>query len=439
MPTRPTAFPFWGRVLLLAGIVGLVAGGGLLAYRLFERPTTLTLAIGSLDGGASKSAEIIASRFAKKTSPILLTVEKTGSLVDAAQAFAAGKADLAAVRADVGDLADARSVVVLDKGVVMLMALPDSHLATMEGLRGHTVGVVGGDVNRRLVGALTRQYDLARADVTFKDIAEADVRRAVEARDVAALLIVAPLTDKYLSYLRSLFKGAMPTLIPIDSAGAIADADGAYESYDIPKGTLRGAPAAPADDVTTLRVGYYLVANKKLPASLVARLTERIIAVRRNLVAERPQLAGIAAADTDPDAYIPVHLGAAEYYNGTEQSFMDRYGDDIYLAPMIFGALASLLAAAWRFLGLRLPDQREATLDALTALPRRIRRAVDPAALDALEEEADAMIGGQLALALRGDAGALDVPTLVSAAQRLDNLIHHRRLAVAREFAPGPG
>lgn len=438
MNVRPIAFPFWGRVMLLAGIFGLVAGGGLLAYRTFERPTTLTLAVGSFDGGAAKSAAIIASRFATKGSPIRLTVENVGSVADAAKAFAAGKADLAAVRADVGDLADARSVVVLDKGVVMLMALPGSRVTTIEGLHGRTVGVVGGDINHRLVGALTRQYDLARANVTFKDIAYADVRRAIETREVAALLVVTPLTEKYLTYLRSLFKGALPTLIPIDSAGAIADADGAYESYDIPKGTLRGAPPVPEDDVTTLRVGFYLVANKKLHNSLIAQLTERIIAVRRDLVAEQPQLAGIAAADTDPDAYISVHPGAAAYYNGTEQTFMDKYGDDIYLAPMILGALASIGAAAWRFLGLRLPDHREATLDALTALPRRIRRAADEAELDALEEEADAMIGGQLTLALRGDDGALDVPTLVSAAQRLDNLIHHRRLSFVRGPVPGP-
>jgi TRAP transporter TAXI family solute receptor len=431
MPTRPVAFPIWGRVLLLAGIVGLLAGGGLLAYRLFERPTTLTLAVGADDGGAAKSAAIIASRFARKSSPIRLTIENTGSGMDAAKAFAAGKADLAAVRADAVDLAEARSVVVLDKSVVMLMALPGTHITSVEGLRGHTVGVAGGAINRRLVDALTRQYDLARADVTFRDIAYADIRHAIETRDIAALLVVAPLTEKYLASLRSLFKGALPTLIPIDSAGAIADADGAYESYDIPKGMLRGAPPLPEDDVTTLRVGYYLVANKKLHSPLIAELTERIIAVRRDLVAERPQLAGIAAADTDPDAYIPVHPGAAAYYNGTEQSFMDRYGDDIYLAPMIFGALASVLAAAWRFLGLRLPDRREATLDALTALPRRIRRASDPAALDALEDEADAMIGGQLALAMRGDGGAFNVSTLVATAHRLDNLIHHRRLTLA--------
>jgi hypothetical protein len=251
--------------------------------------------------------------------------------------------------------------------------------------------------------------------------------------------VVIPLTEKYLSLVRGLFKTGAPVLIPIDAAGAIADANGAYESFDIPKGSLRGAPPVPDDDVTTLRVSYYLVANKKLHSSLIARLTEMVIAARRDLIAEQPQLAGIAAADTDPDAFIPIHPGAAAYYNGTEQSFMDKYGDDIYLAPMILGALASVLAAAWKFLGIRPPDHREATLNALYALPRRIRAAADDAELCAIEQEVDDLLSAQLAKTMRNDDDALEMATLVSSAQRLDNLIHHRRSALARApFSAAP-
>lgn len=439
MNVRSVAFPFWGRVLLLAGILGLVLGGGLLTWRYIERPTVLKLAVGSIDGEAGKTASIIASHFATRKSPIRLDFETFGNAVDAGKAFSSGKVDLAVVRADVGDLSEARAVAVMAKAVVMLIAPPGSKITSVEGLRGRTVGVVGGEVNRKLVDALTKQYDLTSARVTFKNLEVSDTRRAVEAKEVGALLVVIPLTEKYLSLVRGLFKTGAPVLIPIDAAGAIADANGAYESFDIPKGSLRGAPPVPDDDVTTLRVSYYLVANKKLHSSLIARLTEMVIAARRDLIAGQPQLAGIAAADTDPDAFIPIHPGAAAYYNGTEQSFMDKYGDDIYLAPMILGALASVLAAAWKFLGIRPPDHREATLNALYALPRRIRAAADDAELCAIEQEVDDLLSAQLAKTMRNDDDALEMATLVSSAQRLDNLIHHRRSALARApFSAAP-
>jgi hypothetical protein len=42
-------------------------------------------------------------------------------------------------------------------------------------------------------------------------------------------------------------------LIPIESAAAIAEAERAFESFDVPKGTLRGSPPVPEDDLATLR------------------------------------------------------------------------------------------------------------------------------------------------------------------------------------------
>ena len=91
---------------------------------------------------------------------------------------------------------------------------------------------------------------------------------------------------------------------------------------------------------------------------------------RNDLVRDQPLLAGIAAPDTDPDAYIAVHPGAAAYYNGTQQSFMDKYSNWIYLTPMVLGALASIFATAWRFLGVRQPVGQSGDLRQRAALPR---------------------------------------------------------------------
>jgi ABC-type nitrate/sulfonate/bicarbonate transport system substrate-binding protein len=45
----------------------------------------------------------------------------------------------------------------------------------MDGLKGKTVGVLGGEVNHRVVEALKKEYDLDRAKVQFKDLAVGDV------------------------------------------------------------------------------------------------------------------------------------------------------------------------------------------------------------------------------------------------------------------------
>lgn len=263
--------PLWARVTLLVGLIAVALGIGAVAYRAYSKPVTLSLAVGSFDGEAAKVASIIAGRLDAAKSAVRINVVPTDNVLDSAKLFAAGKTDLAIVRADVGDQSQARSVVLVNKSVLMLLALPGSSLTSIEKLKGHTVGVVGGEINRKMIDALSKEYDLA-GKVTFRDFAPAEVPRAIQAKEASAFLVVIPLNEKYLSLVRRFFRDSrsgFATLIPIESAGAIADVEGAYESFDIPQGTLRGNPPVPDADVTTLRVSSYLVANKKLDADLV--------------------------------------------------------------------------------------------------------------------------------------------------------------------------
>jgi hypothetical protein len=278
---------------------------------------------------------------------------------------------------------------------------------------------------------LKKEYDLGDK-VVFKNMTPADTPRAIQTKEASAFLLVVPLNEKYLSLVRRFFRGghnAFPTLVAVDSAGAIADVEGAYESFDIPLGTLRGNPPVPDADLTTLRVGSYIVANKTLEADTITTLTQALVTARNDLVRDQPLLAGLAAPDTDPDAYIPVHPGAAAYYNGTQQSFMDKYSNWIYLTPMVLGALASIFAAAWRFLGIR-HEPEEAVLRSLFGLPRRIREVNSEAELSKIENEVDQALDAEMANAVRSD-NAQDIATLVSMAHRLEDSIHRRRQVLA--------
>ncbi len=420
---------------MVAGATCLVLGAGLFAYRLYTKPTTLSVGVGSIDGEIVKGALLIANRFVKSNAPVRLNIVKFGNVLDATKAFAAGKVDLAVVRADVGDLSDARAIAVIAEAVVMVVAAPGSSITGIEQLKGRSIGVVGGEINHRLVKALSREYGL-EGHTTFKDLSPPDAQRAMKAGDVDVLVMVVPLTKRYLDYVRNLSGGGSsrsPTLVPIDSAGAIADAEGAFESFAIPKGTLRGSPPNPGDDLTTLKTGFYLVAHAKLDADVATGLTQALMNARESLVAAHSVLSGIAEPDTDPDANIPVHPGAAVYYNDAQQSFMDKYGDAIYLTPIVFGLLASVFAAAWKFLGLGRSRAPDPVWRVLYELPRRIRSATSEAELINIEQEFDELLKDEIAKSSLGDDRAADTATLTSAAQRLDNLIHRRRTVMARE------
>ncbi len=208
--------PLWLRFVLLVGVVGLVSGASLVAYRYYTRPVTLSVAVGSIDGEAAKAMSAIASQFVSTNAPVRLKVIDSGTALEAAKTFAAGNADLAVVRGDVGDLSQAQAVVVVSHVVVLIVAPPGSTIDSIDKLKGRRVGVIGGDANSKIVDVLSKEFGLDRAKV-FKDIALPDARQAIQSKEVSALLIVIPLAEKYLSLVRGFFQQgskALPVLVP---------------------------------------------------------------------------------------------------------------------------------------------------------------------------------------------------------------------------------
>jgi TRAP-type uncharacterized transport system substrate-binding protein len=296
--------PRWMRTTLVVALLALAAGAGLFAYRYVTNPVTLTVAAGSLDGDVPRFMAALASRMSSSDAGVRLKVLDKGTAWEAAKAFSAGDVDLAVVRADVGDLSAAQTVAVVTCGVVLIVVPPGISISDMDDLKGKTIGVVGGVMNHKVVEALKQEYDFERAKVQFKDLNLGDIPQALKSKQVSALLVVMPISEKYLAMLRKLFPRngkSNPTLVPIESAGAIAAVTRYYESYDLPKGTVQGSPAIPDDDLTTLRVPFYLVAKKTLSDEVVGSLTKSIMETRRDLIGEYPVLKQISAPSIDKD------------------------------------------------------------------------------------------------------------------------------------------
>src|SRR5262249_11605348 len=160
----------------------------------------------------------------------------------AAKAFSAGEVDFAVARGGAGDLLAAQTVGVFTRGVVLIVVPPGIFIEGMDDLKGKKGGGVGGEEKHRVGGALKKENGLDRAKVQFKDLAVGDVLQTLKSKQVSALLVVMPISEKYLAMLRNLFprnSKSNPTLIPIESAEAIAAVTKYYESYDLPKGTLQ--------------------------------------------------------------------------------------------------------------------------------------------------------------------------------------------------------
>ncbi len=77
-------------------------GSAALAYRWYCGPTTLTIAVGSLDGEAARIVSAIAARLVSMKAPVPLSVIDVPSALDAAQGVCQGHSG-AGYQKDLGD------------------------------------------------------------------------------------------------------------------------------------------------------------------------------------------------------------------------------------------------------------------------------------------------------------------------------------------------
>ena len=426
--------PRWARVMLVLGLLVIAGGIGAHAYRVMSQPTILTVAAGSFDGDAPKLMAAIGSKLNAANAPVRLKVVEKMTAAEAASALAKGETDLAVIRPDSGDFASARAIMVVAHAAVLIIAPPGSGVASMDDLKGKTIGVVGGQINQTVTAVIAREYEFEKNRTRFRYLLPVEAGPAVQLKQVQALLIVMPLSEKYIARVREILQRSLRgkvTLVPIESAGAIASLNKAFESYEVPKGIVRGSPPVPDEDVTTLRMALYLVANKKISDDVAASLTKAVLEARRELVSEHPLLAQIAEPDKDKDAFIPIHPGAKAYLDGEQKSFFDKYGDQLFYGSMLLGTLASLFGACWKFMVRSDTAPVERPLKRLFALMDEVKTAGDEAELVRIEETIDEILRAQLEGAPQGEIDPGEAAAVSLATHRLERMLSQKRAALA--------
>ena len=209
-----------------------------------------------------------------------------------------------------------------------------------------------------------------------------------------------------------------------------------YEAGEIPAGTF-GSPDRPDDEVKTISFSHHIVARKGLSDATIAAFTRQLFAIRQQLMTEFPLAAKIETPDTDKDAVIPVHPGAAAFVDGEEKTFLDRYSDYIWWGLMALSAMGSV--GAW-FAGYLKKDERNnnSTLrERLLDMIAVARKSDSTDELDQMQTEADDILRDTLHCF---EHGAIEEGALTAFNIALEQF-HHAvadRKAAARKPAAEP-
>jgi TRAP transporter TAXI family solute receptor len=373
-------------------IVGALAGG----YYFAMRPVVLKIAVGPANSDDLKVVQTLTQAFTQSHSYVRLRPVQTDGAAASAEALAAGKVDLAVVRGDLDVPSNAQAVATLRKNFVVLWVPPHkgkkagAKITRIAQLAGHRVGVVGRtQANVNLLKIILQQYAVDPAKIEIVQFPASEAAEAIRNQKADAYLAAGPLNSKITteSIAASTKDGGTPTFLEIDRADAIAQNHSAYEAGDIPAGTF--AADRPDDDVKTISFAHHIVARKGLSEETVVAFTRQLFAIRQQLMSEFPLAAKIETPDTDKDAAIPVHPGAAAFVDGEEKTFLDRYSDYIWWGLMALSAMGSI--GAW-FAGYFKKDERTNNShlrERLLEMIAQARKSESAEELEQMQSEAD--------------------------------------------------
>jgi len=459
----------FGQTWLIGLGAVLLAGSAIGAALYFESlPTTLRIAVGPTTGDDARLIAAMAAQFDRDRAAIRLRPILKDGPVEAAAAVDSGEADLAVVRRDRAYPKQGLAVAVLRENVVAMIVPAAGSLARgvaagrgaarskakrgasasieklekVEQIAGKRIGVIGrGGANTDLLNVVLRQYGIAPEKVTIVPLDPDDVATSLRSHPVDVIFGAGPVTSKFFTdAIAAAAKGGNdPHFLPITASEAITKRLPVYEATELKKGVFGGHSPLPEDDVDTIGYSHYIVAQQGLQESVVSDLTRLIFSVRERLAAEFPTARQIQKPDTDKDAVVLAHPGAAAFIDDHLQSFFDKYSDFIYLGVMLLSGLGS--GAAWLTSYSRADGQirKLRPVETLLDMAKTARAIETIDALDTLREEIDEILRKTMSEVERKELDAAVLFPLSVALNQAQTAICERRAElVARPSAPAP-
>ncbi|MEH2506957.1 MULTISPECIES: TAXI family TRAP transporter solute-binding subunit [unclassified Bradyrhizobium] len=437
-------------LILAAGMLAFGVAAGTLYYVL--RPTTLRIAVGPAGSDDQKLIQLMAQTFAREGSSVRLTPITTEGAVESIALFTDGKADLAVARGDLNLPTNAESVAILRKNVVVLWApsglpakgskkQPTPKIKSLDELAGHRVGVIGRtQANVALLRSILKESGINPDRVTISQFATNQLGEMAKDQSVDAFMAVGPLKSKITVDAIAATAAARgePKFLPIEVSDAIAKKNPIYESEEIPASIFGSSPQRPEDKVDTVAVNHLIIAPKSLSDTAVAAFARQLFTNRQQLARELPTASQIEKPDTEKDAALPAHAGAAAYIDGNERTFLEKYTDYIWFAILILSGLGS--AGAW-FKHYWNRDEREVYVghrDELLDLISRVRKAETPEELAEMQNTADGILRHALDCYDDGAVEDGDLSVIGLALEQFHHAVADRRAVLATGQADIP-
>jgi len=386
------------QLLLFAALTLILTVATVWGGRIWLRNSeTLVFAVGDANSAEARFAAKLAVVLKNNASRLRIKIEPNADGAKALAQFDRRQADLAVLRTDGKVPARARALAILEHDIVLLISPGAKKIKSLADLKKRKIAVLAdGDSSAAFVRSMleipdgsdaSSRVQMAPPNSTLDKLLASGGYGAVIAIAHASTLVKDKRFEQYAK------RGGF-TLTAIDEAKALARRNPGITEETLATGMLSSSPALPEEDLDTIGLQWLLVAQSRMSTATAGDLARTIYENKAELVLDDGFASKIEPADTDKDAFIVAHQGAAEYINDDTKSFMDRYSDLMYLGAGALGVIGSMFAGIYTSLTRVAPEKASELATAILDIGERMEHATSLDALDKLQDELEAILRG---------------------------------------------
>jgi len=357
---------------------------------------TLVFAVGEPNGPEARFAAKLAAVLKSNASRLRLKILSNADNAKALAQFDRKEANLAVLRTDAKVPPRARAIAILDHDVLLLLSAGGKKIKTIADLKKKKIAVLAdNESSLAFVRNILETADspeaaarvaLAPPNFPLDKLLGSGVG-AVVAIEHASKMMKDKRYEQYAK--RDGF-----TLNAIDAAKTLAKRYPAISEETVSTGMLSTSPAIPEEDIDTIGLEWLLVAQSRMSTSTAGDLARIIYENKAELALEDGFASKIEPAETDKDAFIVAHQGAAEYINDDTKSFFDRYSDILYLGAAALSIIGSIFAGIYTKITRIAPERAGELATAILDVGERMEHARTIDALDELQDELEKILRG---------------------------------------------
>jgi TRAP-type uncharacterized transport system substrate-binding protein len=398
--------------------------------------TPMQLRIAVVKGSSDERILRALSDVTKPTRSFALRIVQYPDFRSAAEALENGEVNAATVQPDILFPRNGATVAILREEHLIIVSA--AHVNEFSQLAGKRLAIVARQkAEFEVIEEVLRHYELKASGTLVTQVSVEQLGDKAALSRVDAIIFVAvpsaPFVRTILDVAANIL-GSNFNIVALQGVDAFITASPGLTESTLQAGSLRGRPQLPKEEVKTFSVTARLVAAVALDRSTVAWLAEQLFQKRQWIARSAPEANYIQAPEDEKamSARLPNHRGAIDYFNREQQTFMDQYGDWLWLSLFAAGGASSVIAWLIQAVARR---RREAIDDVLERLLRILTQARESPSLDELTKlvlETDQLVARAVKRARRSATSTAAMSALALAIDAARQAIDERRREIAK-------